>query len=152
MITRTFTIIKPNAVADGNTGKITDMILSAGFRIIGMKLICMSRNEAEKFYAVHRGMEFYERLVDFMTSGASVVMILEREDAVAQLRLLAGKTNPAMADEGTIRRRFGESVTRNAIHASDSEDNARAEAAWFFKEKDIIIAHYKNSPHPLDNM
>lgn len=152
MITSTFTIIKPNAVAAGNAGKIIDMIISAGFRIVGMKLICMSRNEAEKFYSVHRSMEFYERLVEFMTSGASIVMILEREDAVATLRRLAGKTNPAMADEGTIRRMFGESVTRNAIHASDSEDNARAEAAWFFKEKDIIIASYKDSRNPLDNV
>lgn len=141
---RTFTIIKPNAVAAGNAGKIIDMITSDGFRIIGMKLICMSRNEAEKFYATHRGKPFYERLVDFMTCGASIVMILEKdENAVGSLRRLAGKTNPAQADEWTIRHLFGENVTRNAIHASDSEENAREEAAWFFKEKDIIIADYK---------
>lgn len=142
MTTRTFTIIKPNAVAAGNTGKIIDMIVTAGFRIVGMRLICMSRNEAEKFYAVHRGKPFYERLVDFMTCGPSVVMVLERDDAVAALRRLAGKTRPSEAEQGTIRHLFGENVTRNAIHASDSEENAREEAAWFFKEKDIIIAEY----------
>ena len=112
MTERTFSIIKPNAVAAGAVGQILDAMLADGFRIIGLKLVCMSRNEAEKFYAVHRGKPFYGRLVTFMTSGPSVVLVLEREDAVAGLRRLAGATDPAKAAEGTLRRRFGENVTR----------------------------------------
>lgn len=142
---RTFTIIKPNAVAEGNTGKMIDAILRDGFRIIAMKLVCMSRNDAEKFYGIHRGKEFYERLVEFMTSGPSVVMLLEREDAVAELRRLAGSTDPAKAAEGALRRLYGEDVTRNGIHASDSVDNARIESAVFFSEQDIVVADYRNN-------
>ena len=104
---RTFTIIKPNAVAMGVTGRIIDAFLQDGFRILAMRLVCMSRNDAEKFYAIHRGREFFSRLVDFMTSGPCVVMLLEREDAVAELRRLVGNTDPARAAEGTLRRMFG---------------------------------------------
>lgn len=143
MTERTFTIIKPNAVAAGNTGKIIDSFVGDGFRIIAMKLICMSRNDAEKFYGVHKGKEFYERLVEFMISGPSVVLLLEREDAVARLRRIVGNTDPAKAAEGTLRRLYGESVTRNGVHASDSPDNALIEAARFFSEKDIVIADYR---------
>lgn len=128
---RTFTIIKPNAVAMGVTGRIIDAFLQDGFRILAMRLVCMSRNDAEKFYAVHRGREFFSRLVDFMTSGPCVVMLLEREDAVAELRRLVGNTDPARAAEGTLRRMYGENVTRNAVHASDSVENARMEASRF---------------------
>ena len=142
MTERTFSIIKPNAVAAGAVGQILDAMLADGFRIIGLKLVCMSRNEAEKFYAVHRGKPFYGRLVTFMTSGPSVVLVLEREDAVAGLRRLAGATDPAKAAEGTLRRRFGENVTRNAVHASDSVENAREEAGRFFDEREIVVARY----------
>lgn len=146
---RTFTIIKPNAVADGNTGKILSIIEGNGFRIIAMKLVFMDRNVAEKFYAVHKGKPFFDELVDFMTSGPSVVAMLERDNAVAELRELAGNTDPAEAAEGTIRRMFAESLTRNAIHAADSDENARIEAAWFFKEKEIITARYHKQRHRL---
>ena len=142
MTERTFSIIKPNAVAAGAVGQILDAMLADGFRIIGLKLVCMSRNEAEKFYAAHRGKPFYDRLVSFMTSGPSVVLVLEREDAVAGLRRLAGATDPAKAAEGTLRRRFGENVTRNAVHASDSVENAREEAGRFFDEREIVVARY----------
>lgn len=142
MTERTFSIIKPNAVAAEAVGQILDAMLADGFRIIGLKLVCMSRNEAEKFYAVHQGKPFYDRLVTFMTSGPSVVLVLEREDAVAELRRLAGATDPAKAAEGTLRRRFGENVTRNAVHASDSVENAREEAGRFFDEREIVVARY----------
>lgn len=144
MITKTFTIIKPNAVAAGNTGKIIDQLIGAGFVIRAMKMICMSRNDAEKFYAVHRGKPFFASLVDFMTSGAVVVAVLEREDAVAELRRVVGATDPAKAAEGTIRRLYGEDVQHNAIHASDSDENAAIEAAHFFADSDIIVADYKS--------
>ena len=140
---RTFTIIKPNAVAMGVTGRIIDAFLQDGFRILAMRLVCMSRNDAEKFYAIHRGREFFSRLVDFMTSGPCVVMLLEREDAVAELRRLVGNTDPARAAEGTLRRMYGENVTRNAVHASDSVENARMEASRFFREEDIVVARYE---------
>ena len=140
---RTFTIIKPNAVAMGVTGRIIDAFLQDGFRILAMRLVCMSRNDAEKFYAVHRGREFFSRLVDFMTSGPCVMMLLEREDAVAELRRLVGNTDPARAAEGTLRRMYGENVTRNAVHASDSVENARVEASRFFREEDIVVARYE---------
>lgn len=140
---RTCTVIKPNAVAAGAAGKIIDAFLRDGFRIVALRLVCMSRNDAEKFYAVHRGREFFGRLVDFMTSGPSVVAVLEREDAVAELRRLAGNTDPAQAEEGTLRRMYGEDVTRNAVHASDSAENARIEAACFFSERDMIVAEYR---------
>lgn len=146
MAHRTFTIIKPNAVAAGNTGKIIDAFIRNGFRIIAMKLVYMSRNDAEKFYGVHKGKAFYGRLVEFMTSGPSVVLLLERENAVDELRRIVGNTDPAKAEEGTLRRMYGENVTRNGIHASDSPENASRESALFFREKDIIIAGYR-TPH-----
>ncbi len=143
MIDRTFTIIKPNAVADGNTGKILDMIIAAGFRVIGLKLTCMDRNQAQKFYAIHRDRPFFGELVDFMTSGPVVVGLLEKEHAVADLRRLVGATDPAKAEPGTIRNLFARSVTKNAIHASDSDENARCEWSQFFTEEEIITADYR---------
>lgn len=143
MTNRTFTIIKPNAVAAGNAGKILDRINEDGFRVIALKLMCFSRNQAEKFYAIHKGKPFFEGLVDFMTSGPVVVAVLEKENAVAELRRLVGATDPAKAEEGTIRRLFAESMTKNAIHASDSDENAQIEWSWFFPEDEIIIADYK---------
>ncbi len=140
---RTFTIIKPNAVAAGHTGKMLDRIIGAGFTLRAMKLIYLSRNQAEKFYAVHKGRPFFDNLVLFMTSGPVVVAVLEHEDAVAELRRLVGNTNPAKAEEGTLRRLFAESLTRNAIHASDSDENARIEWSHFFTEEEIIDADYR---------
>lgn len=142
MTNRTFTIVKPNAFGAGNTGKILDMILGDGFRIIAMKLIFLSRNQAEKFYSVHAGKPFFDELVKFMTSGPVVVAVLEKENAVAELRRLVGATDPAKAEKGTIRKLFADSLTKNAIHASDSDENAEVEAAWFFTEDEIITAGY----------
>ena len=142
MKSRTFTIIKPNAVATGNTGKILDMILRDGFTIRAMKMVFFSRNDADRFYAIHKGKPFFPSLVEFMTSGPVVVAVLEKEDAVASLRELVGATDPAKAAEGTIRRLFADSLTRNAIHASDSDDNARAEWSQFFAASEIMEAEY----------
>ncbi len=142
MTNRTFTIIKPNAVAAGNTGKILDMILNAGFKIRALKMVFMSRNEATRFYAIHQGKPFFADLVEFMTSGPVIVGILEKENAVAALRELVGNTDPAKAAEGTIRRMFADSLTRNAIHASDSDENAQQEWSQFFKPKEIMVADY----------
>ncbi|MCX4263006.1 MAG: nucleoside-diphosphate kinase [Alistipes sp.] len=143
MTDRTFTIIKPNAVAAGNAGKIIDAIIEGGFRIIALRLTYFSRNQAERFYAVHKGKPFFNELVDFMTSGAVYVGVVEHENAVAEFRRLIGATDPAKADEGTIRRRFGESLQCNAIHGSDSDENACKEWSQFFTEDDIITAEYR---------
>lgn len=144
MTSKTFTIIKPNAVAKGAIGKITDMITSAGFRIIGMKMTDLSRNDAERFYYVHKGRPFFRNLVLFMTAGPIVAIALEKEgeNAVADFRKLIGSTNPDMADEGTIRKLFADSKTRNAIHASDSPENAAWETAFFFRPEEIIETLY----------
>lgn len=134
MADRTFTIIKPDAVAAGNSGKIFSMIEADGFRIVARKELHLTREQAQKFYAVHEGKPFYEPLVEFMTSGPVVVAVLEKPDAVVSLRRLAGATDPASAEAGTIRRMYGESVRHNAIHASDSDENALAETLQFFPE------------------
>lgn len=140
---RTFTIIKPNAVAAGASGRILDMMIRDGFRPVAWKLTFMSRDKAEKFYAVHRGRPFFEELTDFMSSGPVFVGVLEREDAVKALRALVGDTDPSKAAEGTIRRLYGESVGRNAVHASDSGENARAEWSLFFTDDEILTAGYR---------
>lgn len=142
MKTRTFTIIKPDAVAGGYTGKILDMILADGFTIRAMKMTFMNRNDAARFYAVHRGKPFFEALSTYMTSGAIVVALLEGEDAVDSLRRLVGATDPRNANEGTIRRMFGTDLTRNAIHASDCAENAEKEWKQFFDEKEIVEVDY----------
>lgn len=133
----TFTIVKPNAVAAGNTERIFSIIAAAGFRVKARKELRLTRGQAGKFYAVHAGKDFFGQLVEFMVSGPVVAAVLERDDAVAGLRRLVGATDPAEAAEGTIRRLFGETVTRNAIHASDSDVNARLEALQFFTEKEV---------------
>ena len=142
---RTFTIIKPNAVAAGATGNILDRLLSNGFRIRALKMDFLDRNRAARFYATHRGKPFFEPLIQFMTSGAIVVAVLERdgEDAVEALRTLVGATDPALAAPGTIRHEFGESVTRNAIHASDSPENACMEWHHFFSDDQIVEVDYQ---------
>ena len=144
MKSSTFTMIKPNAVAAGHTGKILDRMTADGFTIRAMRLVFMSRNDAAQFYAVHAGKPFFETLLRFMTSGATVVALLEREgnDAVAALRQLVGNTDPAKADRGTIRAEFGESLTCNAVHASDSDENARIEWSHFFAPGDMIDVAY----------
>lgn len=146
MKTRTFTIIKPDAVAAGYTGKILDMILADGFTVCAMKMTFLSRNDAARFYAVHRGKPFFEELLEYMTSGAIVAAVLEGEDAVESFRRLVGSTDPRNAEEGTIRRMFGTDLTRNAIHASDCAENAEKEWGQFFTEKEIIEIEY--SPEP----
>lgn len=129
---RTLTIVKPDAVAAGNTGAILAAVEDAGFRLVAMRLVRMDRGEAEGFYAVHRERPFFGSLCEFMSSGPAVAAVLEREDAVSSLRQLMGATNPAEAAEGTIRARFATSIERNAIHGSDSPENAAIEIAYFF--------------------
>lgn len=129
---RTLTIVKPDAVAAGNTGAILAAVEAAGFRLAALRLVRLDRREAEGFYAVHRERPFFGSLCEFMSSGPAVAAVLEREDAVASLRQLMGATNPAEAAEGTIRARFASSIERNAIHGSDSPENAAVEIAYFF--------------------
>jgi nucleoside-diphosphate kinase len=134
----TFAIIKPDAVAAGSTGKIIDRIIGGGFRIRGMKLIHQTRKQAEGFYEVHRGKPFYDGLTEFMSSGSCVVMALEKEGAVKAWRDLMGATDPAKADDGTIRKEFGSSVGENATHGSDSDENAAIEISYFFSRLEIV--------------
>ena len=131
---RTLAIIKPDAVENGKAGAILQQITDAGFKIIAMKYTRLTNEQAGKFYAVHSARPFYNDLVKFMTSGAVVPAILEKENAVEEFRELIGATNPANAAEGTIRKLFAESVERNAIHGSDSDENALIEGNFFFSE------------------
>ena len=140
MSNRTLAIIKPDAVDNGYTGKIIDRIISEGFKIRAARLMHLSREQAESFYAVHRGRPFYNDLVDFMTSGPCMPMALEHEDAVNTFRELIGATNPAKANEGTIRKDFAESVQNNAVHGSDSDKTAQKEIAFFYSTDQIL--HY----------
>ncbi|HYE57091.1 MAG TPA: nucleoside-diphosphate kinase [Rhodothermales bacterium] len=135
---RTLAIIKPDAVAAGHTGKILDAIVEAGFTIRAFKLVRLSRAEAEGFYDVHRGRPFFEELTAFMSSGPCVPIVLEKQNAVKAWRDLIGATDPAEAAEGTIRKRFAESKGRNAVHGSDSPENGRIEANYFFPEHEIV--------------
>ena len=128
----TFSIIKPNAVRTGKTGPILAMINEGGFEIVAMRMVKITYPQAESFYAVHKGKPFFEGLIEFMTSGPVVVMILRHEDAVDQFRQLIGATDPSKAEPGTIRKTFGVSVQMNAVHGSDSVENAIKEADFFF--------------------
>ncbi len=132
MINRTFTMIKPDAFAAGHTGSILKHIEAAGFKIIAMKLIRLTAEKAGEFYAVHKERPFYGELVSFMSSGPIVAAILEKENAVADFRALIGATNPAQAADGTIRKLYAKSVGENAIHGSDSDENAAIEGNFFF--------------------
>ena len=134
----TFGIIKPDAVRAGNTGKIVDRILAAGFKIRGMKLIHQSLRQAEGFYAVHKERPFFGELTEFMSSGPCVVLALEKENAVKEWRDLMGATNPAEAAEGTLRKEFAASIGENAVHGSDSEENAAIEIAYFFSKLELV--------------
>ena len=138
MTERTFSIIKPDATARNLTGKINAVIEDAGLRIVAQRRIRMTRQQAEKFYEVHKERPFYGELVDFMTSGPVVVQVLEGDNAVAKYREVMGATNPAQAADGTIRKLFAQSVGENSVHGSDSQDNAKIEIAQFFTEADIV--------------
>ena len=132
MTNRTFTMIKPDAVKTGNIGNILQMINAAGFRIVAMKYLSLSRKAAEQFYEVHAARPFYGELTEFMSSGPIVAAILEKDNAVADFRKLIGATNPAQAEEGTIRKKYAASVGENAVHGSDSDENAKIEGDFFF--------------------
>lgn len=134
----TFGIVKPDAVRAGHTGAIIQRILDDGFKIRGLKLIHMTQRQAEGFYAVHRERPFFSGLVEFMSSGPSVVMALEKENAVKSWRDLMGATDPAKADEGTLRKLFGGSVGENAVHGSDSDENAAIEISYFFSRLELV--------------
>ncbi|MDQ2901891.1 MAG: nucleoside-diphosphate kinase [Acidobacteriota bacterium] len=134
---RTFSIVKPDAVAAGNAGNILALLEKTGFRIVGLRMTRLSREQAEGFYAVHRERPFFRSLVEFMSQGPVIAMALEREDAVRKLREVMGATNPAQAADGTIRKLFAESIERNAIHGSDAPEAAEVELRYFFSTLDL---------------
>jgi len=138
MSNSTFGIIKPDAVAANHSGAILQKILDNGFKVRGLKLIHLTKKQAEGFYAVHRERPFFAGLVEFMSSGPCVVMALEKEGAVKAWRDLMGATDPAKADEGTLRKEFGGSVGENAVHGSDSDENAAIEIAYFFSRLELV--------------
>ena len=137
-VERTFSIIKPDAVAAGNTGAILAQLQQSGFKILGMRMTRLSEPQAQAFYAVHSARPFFNGLVKFMTEGPIVVLALEREDAVKQLREVKGATNPANAADGTVRKRFATDIERNAIHGSDAPETAEAELRFFFPTADLL--------------
>jgi nucleoside-diphosphate kinase len=137
-VTRTFSIIKPDATRRNITGKVTAMLEEAGLRVVASKRIRMTKEQAEGFYGVHRERPFFNDLVGFMMSGPVVVQVLEGEDAVAVNRKVMGATNPANADAGTIRNELAESIEANSVHGSDSEENAATEIAFFFTDAEIV--------------
>ncbi len=131
---RTFTMIKPDATSKGHTGAILKMISEAGFRIVAMKMTHLSETKAGEFYAVHKERPFYGELVEFMSRGPITAAILEKENAVEDFRKLIGATNPSQAEEGTIRKLYAESIGENAVHGSDSDENAQIEGDFFFSK------------------
>jgi len=135
---RTFSIIKPDAVAAGQTGEILAMIQGAGFKILALRMTRLSQTQAEGFYAVHSAKPFFGGLVKFMTEGPIVVMALERVDAIKKLREVMGATNPANAAEGTIRKRFATNIERNCVHGSDAPETAEVELRFFFSASDLL--------------
>tara|TARA_B110000014_G_C19995852_1_gene515971 strand:- start:450 stop:866 length:417 start_codon:yes stop_codon:yes gene_type:complete len=138
MYNRTFAIIKPDAVKNQYTGLIYDRILKAGFKIVGAKLKKISKDEANEFYSVHSDKPFYDELTGFMSSGFSMVLALEKENAVQEWRNTIGATNPEDAEEGTIRKDFASSLSENAVHGSDSDENAKKEISFFFAGSELI--------------
>ncbi|WP_132054958.1 nucleoside-diphosphate kinase [Pseudocnuella soli] len=132
MSNRTFTMIKPDATRNGHAGAILDKIIKAGFRVVALKQTKLTEEKAGQFYEVHKERPFYGELVQFMSSGVIIAAILEKENAVADFRTLIGATNPAQAEEGTIRKMFATSVGENAVHGSDSDENAQIEGSFFF--------------------
>ncbi|HBU38537.1 MAG: nucleoside-diphosphate kinase [Desulfovibrio sp.] len=137
-IERTFSIIKPDAVERGLIADILKMITDSGLKIVGMKMLHMDKAKAEGFYAVHKERPFFGELVDYMISGPVVVSCLEGEDAIASYRKLMGATNPAEAEEGTIRKAFGVNLQNNSCHGSDGPDTAKTEVAYFFNEDELV--------------
>ena len=129
---RTFTMIKPDATANGHAGAILDQILKSGFKVVALKYTQLTLAQAQDFYAVHAERPFYGELVDFLTEGPKYAAILEKDNAVLDFRKVIGATNPADAEEGTIRKRFAENIGRNAVHGSDSDENAAIEGSFFF--------------------
>lgn len=136
---RTFTMIKPDGVESGNIGNIIQMITDAGFAIKAMKYTQLSEEQAKKFYAVHAERPFYQELVDYMISGPIVAAILEKDNAVADFRTLIGATDPSEAAEGTIRKKYAESKAKNAVHGSDSDENAQIEGEFHFAAAEVIL-------------
>ena len=135
---RTFGIIKPNAFADGNSGKILQRIYEEGFKVVGLKKLYLSKVEAEGFYYIHKDRPFFGELTDFMSSGPCVVMVLEADNAILKWRDLMGATNPAEAAEGTLRREFGASLGENATHGSDAPETAAFEVGYFFSGLELL--------------
>lgn len=131
---RTFTMIKPDAVAEGHSGAILKMIEEAGFRIVALKMVKLTKDRAGQFYAVHKERPFYGSLCNYMSSGRIIAAILEKENAIVDFRTLIGATNPADADEGTIRKLYAKSMESNAVHGSDSDENAGIEGNFYFSE------------------
>lgn len=137
-VQRTFAIVKPDAVAAGNAGNIIAKIEENGFNIVAMKKMQLTKGQAEGFYHVHKERPFFGELVDFMIEGPIVAMILEKEDAIAEWRRVMGATNPAEAEEGTIRKLYGEHIGRNAAHGSDAEETAAFETSYFFNAMEMV--------------
>ena len=135
---RTFTMLKPDSIEKGNIGPILEKITASGFRIVAMKLTQLTTPDAQAFYAVHKDRPFFEDLVTYMTSGPIVAAILEKDNAVEDFRTLIGATNPAEAAEGTIRKMFAESISQNAVHGSDSNENASIEGAFHFSAREMF--------------
>jgi len=135
---RTFTMLKPDSVEKGNIGAIMEKITSAGFRIVAMKLTQMTKDDAKEFYAIHKERPFYGELVEYMTRGPIVAAILEKSNAVEDFRTLIGSTNPAEAAEGTIRKLYATSIGENAVHGSDSDENAAIEGAFHFSGREMF--------------
>jgi len=135
---RTFTMIKPDAVESNNIGNITQMISDAGFTIKAMKLTQLTKDQAKEFYEVHKERPFYGELVEYMTSGPIVAAVLEKDNAVADFRTLIGSTDPAEAEDGTIRKKYAESKGRNAVHGSDSDENAQIESNFHFNKNELV--------------
>mgnify|MGYP001486011273 FL=1 len=135
---RTFTMLKPDSIEKGNIGPILEKITASGFRIVAMKLTQLTIPDAQAFYAVHKDRPFFEDLVHYMTSGPIVAAILEKDNAVEDFRTLIGATNPAEAAEGTIRKMFAESISQNAVHGSDSDENASIESAFHFSAREMF--------------
>ncbi len=136
-VERTLAIIKPDAIAQCHAGEILSLIEQAGFRLLGLKLLHLTARQAQGFYAVHRDKPFFQGLVKFMTEGPVIVIALEREDAIRKWREVMGSTNPANAAEGTIRKRFGADIERNAVHGSDAPDTACFELGYFFSGAEL---------------
>ena len=135
---KTFAMIKPDAMLNGYMGKILDHVISAGFNILGAKLIRMTKAEAEGFYAIHKDRSFFDELTTFMSSSQTMVFVLQKENAVSAWRETIGATNPEEADEGTIRKKFATSLSKNAVHGADSDENAIKEIRFFFTDSELI--------------